>query len=156
MSYVRAHLVPNLRPGDFVIWDRLGKAGKCLNPKKQHYNPEAKELVEEKGARIMFLPPKGKLWVPSKFAIPKTILTLPPFPSFNPIELSFSKFKTHIRNSYTGSPAAREGRHRRDMELIQAIVDGCAKVTPSDVAGYFRERAGMRAFKEMYPDVALD
>ena len=61
MSYVRAHLVPNLRAGDVVIWDRLGKAGKCLNPKKQHYNPEAKELVKEKGARIMFLPPKGKL-----------------------------------------------------------------------------------------------
>ena len=28
MSYVRAHLVPNLRAGDVVIWDRLGKAGK--------------------------------------------------------------------------------------------------------------------------------
>jgi hypothetical protein len=38
-------------------------------------------------------------------------------------------------------------------ELIQAIVDGYAKVTPSDIDGYFRERAGVRAFKEMYPNM---
>jgi hypothetical protein len=63
MIYVRAHLVPNLRAGDVVIWDRLGKAGRCLNPKNQHFNPEAKAFIEEKGAKVMFLPPKGKLWV---------------------------------------------------------------------------------------------
>jgi hypothetical protein len=76
--------------------------------------------------------------------------------SFNPIELCFSKVKTYIRNSYIGSLAAREKRHRRDMELIQAIVDGCAKVTPSDIGGYFRERAGVRAFKELYSDIILE
>ncbi|KAI9088856.1 hypothetical protein DFS34DRAFT_698400 [Phlyctochytrium arcticum] len=36
--YVWRHLVPNLRPNEVVIWDRLGKAGRCKNPSKQHYN----------------------------------------------------------------------------------------------------------------------
>ncbi|KAJ3391834.1 hypothetical protein HDU92_008802 [Lobulomyces angularis] len=56
------------------------KAGRCLNPKKQHYNPEAKELVESKGAKVLFLPPQGKY--------------------FNTIELAFGTIKTNIRNQY--------------------------------------------------------
>jgi hypothetical protein len=35
MSYVRAQLVPALEAGDVVVWDRLGKAGRCKNPTKQ-------------------------------------------------------------------------------------------------------------------------
>lgn len=81
MSYVRAQLAPNLREGDVVIWDRLGKAGKTKNPTKQRelfftgrfvpwlnvwadYNPEARALIEAKGTPLVFLPPKGKLFNP--------------------------------------------------------------------------------------------
>jgi transposase len=150
MSYVRAQLVPHLREGDVVIWDRLGKSGRTKNPTKQReysvksgycaqcaadYNPEARELIEAKGARLVFLPPKGK--------------------HFNPIELLFGKAKTHIRNSYTTSLAAREKRHRRDGELIQAIMDGCASITLKDIQGYFRERGGIRAFRKHHPNVPL-
>lgn len=35
LEYVRDHLVPNLRAGDTVIWDRLGRSGRALNPTKQ-------------------------------------------------------------------------------------------------------------------------
>ena len=35
LAYVRDDLVPNLRPGETVIWDRLGRSGRALNPTKQ-------------------------------------------------------------------------------------------------------------------------
>jgi hypothetical protein len=35
LAYVRDILVPNLRPGETVIWDRLGRSGRALNPTKQ-------------------------------------------------------------------------------------------------------------------------
>jgi len=35
LAYVRDDLVPNLRPGETVIWDRLGRAGRAKNPTKQ-------------------------------------------------------------------------------------------------------------------------
>ncbi len=80
---------------------------------------------------------------------------LTPSTSFNPIEIAFSKVKTFIRNSYTTSVAARDRRHRNDRELIQAIVDGCASLTASDLAGYFRERGTMQSFQKYYPNVQL-
>ncbi|KAJ3383756.1 hypothetical protein HDU92_003950 [Lobulomyces angularis] len=54
LDYVRNTLVPNLQEGELVIWDRLGKAGRCKNPKKQHYNPEAKALIEAKEQGLYF------------------------------------------------------------------------------------------------------
>lgn len=135
MSYVRAQLIPSLREGDCVIWDRLGKAGRAKNPCKQHYNPEARALIESKGARLVFLPPRGKY--------------------FNPIELLFSKVKTHIRNAYTGSTAAREKRHRTDREIIESIIAGCQSVSIWDIAGWFRQRGGTREFAKLYPHIVL-
>lgn len=114
LKYVRDHLVPNLRAGDTVISDRLGRSGRALIAMKQRgyiiaslgrleqretadltmiclpdYNPaEAKRLIEEAGCRLLFLPPKGK--------------------HFNPIVVVFGKIRTHIHNSYTRSLAARE------------------------------------------------
>jgi transposase len=35
LAYVRDILVPNLRAGETVIWDRLGRSGRALNPTKQ-------------------------------------------------------------------------------------------------------------------------
>jgi len=135
VEYVRDHLVPNLKPGETVIWDRLGRSGRALNPKKQHYNPEIRRMIEEKGCSLLFLPPKGK--------------------HFNPIETCFSKIKTHIRNSYTGSTAAQEKRHRNEAELRMAIRFGCAKLTVQDLAGYWSYRGTRRCFTELYPDVVL-
>lgn len=66
-TYVEAELLPELRPGDVVIWDNL----------KVHKNREVVEAVEGTGARIQPLPP----WSPDK----------------NPIEEMFSKVKEHVR-----------------------------------------------------------
>ena len=99
------------------------------------YNPEAKRLIEEAGCSLLFLPPKGK--------------------HFNPIETMFGKIKTYIRNSYTGSQAALEKRHRSEAETRMAIRVGCSKVTPGNLAGYFSYRGTRKCFEEMHSHVLL-
>lgn len=135
LSYVKDTLVPALRPGETVIWDRLGRSGRARNPTKQHYNPEARRLIQAEGCKLLFLPPKGK--------------------HFNPVEAVFSKIKTYIRNSYTTSIAAQEKRHRQEAELRLAIRAGCAKVTAQDMAGYFSFRGTGKCFEEVYSHVEL-
>jgi hypothetical protein len=114
-----------------VIWDRLGKAGRCLNPKKQHYNPEARRLIEEANCDLTFLPPKGKY--------------------FNPIELSFGWIKDQVRKSYSNSDAAAQGRPRNAEEINDAVQDAADAILPFTLSGFFRERAGTRAFASAYP-----
>lgn len=68
-NYVEQVLVPELRPGDVVIWD---------NP-KPHLSEEAIEAVEKAGARVVPLPP----WSPD----------------LTPIEEMFSKVKEALRSA---------------------------------------------------------
>ena len=68
-NYVEQVLVPELRPGDVVIWD---------NP-KPHQSEEAVEAVEGAGARVLPLPP----WSPD----------------LTPIEEMFSKVKEALRSA---------------------------------------------------------
>jgi len=68
-NYVEQVLVPELRPGDVVIWD---------NP-KPHLSEEAIEAVERAGARVVPLPP----WSPD----------------LTPIEEMFSKVKEALRSA---------------------------------------------------------
>src|SRR5258707_9335006 len=66
-TYVEEVLVPELKPGDVVIWDNL----------KPHESEEAIEAVEAAGARVVPLPP----WSPD----------------LTPIEEMFSKVKGSLR-----------------------------------------------------------
>ena len=68
-AYVRQVLVPELRRGDIVIMDNLSS----------HKRAATKELIEEAGATLRFLPPYS--------------------PDFNPIEQAFSKLKAHLRKA---------------------------------------------------------
>src|SRR5437764_729474 len=68
-TYVGEVLVPELKPGDVVIWDNL----------KPHESEEAIEAVEAAGARVMPLPP----WSPD----------------LTPIEEMFSKVKGSLRSA---------------------------------------------------------
>ena len=45
--------------GSFVVWDRLGRSGRCLNPTKIHYNPEVLEDIRTHKSKVQLLPPKG-------------------------------------------------------------------------------------------------
>jgi len=58
-TYVEEVLVPELKPGDVVIWDNL----------KPHQSEEAVEAVEAVGARVVPLPP----WSPDLTAIEERI-----------------------------------------------------------------------------------
>src|SRR3954447_26590428 len=68
-AYVEEVLVPELRPGDVVIWDNL----------KPHRSEEAIEAVEEAGAEVVPLPPYS--------------------PDLTPIEEMFSKVKRSMRSA---------------------------------------------------------
>jgi len=68
-AYVTRILVPQLWPGDVVIWDNLSV----------HKRKRARIWVESAGAQVLFLPPYS--------------------PDFNPIELAFSKLKAALRRS---------------------------------------------------------
>lgn len=67
--FVRQFLVPQVRPGDVVVWDNLSV----------HKSVVARQQIEAAGGSVVFLPPYS--------------------PDFNPIELAFSKLKQHVRRA---------------------------------------------------------
>lgn len=67
VAYVEQVLAPTLSPGDVVILDNLSS----------HKRLEARELIEARGASLLFLPAYS--------------------PDFNPIEMAFSKLKAILR-----------------------------------------------------------
>ena len=96
-SFARETLAPTLRRGDVVIWDNL----------QPHKAAAAREAVEARGARLLFLPPYS--------------------PDYSPIEPMWSKAKQFLR-----SVGARD-----DAALVDAIGDALRSVTSQDVLGYF-------------------
>ncbi|WP_229725235.1 IS630 family transposase [Hymenobacter baengnokdamensis] len=67
--YLEQVLGPGLQPGDVVVLDNL----------PVHKAQGLAEVVEARGARLLYLPPYS--------------------PDFTPIELAFSKLKTHLRTA---------------------------------------------------------
>jgi transposase len=96
-AYVEHFLAPTLREGQVVVLDGLG----AHRPKK------IRELVEARGADLVFLPSYS--------------------PELNPIEEAFSKVKALVR---------KEGA-RLSEALVEAIGRALAAVTPEDAAGWF-------------------
>jgi transposase len=96
-AYVEHFLAPTLREGQLVVLDGLG----AHRPKK------IRELVEARGADLVFLPSYS--------------------PELNPIEEAFSKVKQLVR---------KEGA-RLSEALVEAIGRALAAVTPEDAAGWF-------------------
>jgi len=47
--------VAEMRRGDVLLWDRLGKSGKRLNPIRQHYSPEVISTLASKDAKVIHL-----------------------------------------------------------------------------------------------------
>lgn len=76
--YAEHFLVPQLRPGDIVLWDQV----------PMHKNPHVRELVEMAGARVELFPAYS--------------------PDFDPIEECISKVKAYLRKCQARSvPALR-------------------------------------------------
>jgi transposase len=97
-EYVRCFLLPTLRAGDTVILDNFSA----------HKDQQTRNLIEQAGAELRFLPPSS--------------------PDLNPIEKMWSKVKTLLRAA----------KARTEEELVQAIGQALKTVTPLDVEGWFR------------------
>lgn len=97
-TYIETQLAPSLSPGDVVILDNV----------PFHKSAKAEELVRQRKAWMLFLPPYS--------------------PDLNPIELAFSKLKTLLRKM-----AARTFDH-----ICQAIGEICDLYSPAECRNYFK------------------
>ena len=97
-AFIDQVLTPQLKPGDVVILDNLSS----------HKGTRIRQLIEEAGARLEFLPPYS--------------------PDLNPIEMVFAKIKQALR-----SLACRT--RQRLWDSVQPVLDA---VTTSDAANCFR------------------
>jgi transposase len=96
-AYVEHFLAPTLEKGQVVALDGLGA----------HRTRRVRELIEARGADLVFLPSYS--------------------PDLNPIEEAFSKIKALVR---------KEGARVREA-LVEAIGRALAAVTIEDAAGWF-------------------
>ena len=95
--YVEHFLAPTLLEGQVVVLDKLGA----------HRPQRVRELIEERGADLVFLPSYS--------------------PDLNPIEEAFSKIKNLLR---------KLGARTHDA-LLEAMEEALSRVTPDDAAGWF-------------------
>lgn len=96
--YIEHILCPTLKSGETVFLDNLSA----------HHRDEVRELIEEQGCGVFYLPSYS--------------------PDFNPIEMLFSKIKALVRG----------GRWRDLKLLWKAIGDALDAVTAQDTLGWFK------------------
>ena len=96
-AYVEHFLAPSLREGQVVVMDNLGA----------HRPKRIKELIEARGAELVFVPSYS--------------------PDLNPIEQAFSKIKNILRK--LGG--------RTHEALLEAMEEALSNVSPADSAGWF-------------------
>jgi hypothetical protein len=120
---VAAAAAPELKSGDVLIWDRLGRSGRSKHPTAQHYSPTAVGEFTERGVKVEYLPPKGKY--------------------FNPLELLFGDLKSHyIRPKYP-----RNGKVMSFDTLHSLIDEYVNDHSAAALPGFFTKRAnGASAF----------
>jgi transposase len=109
-----------MRQGEVLLWDQLGKSGRCLHPIRQHFNSEVIEKLKRKGVKVIHLPPKGKY--------------------LNPLELLFSDLKEH----YIRPQFPRSGRDLSKKELKGIIRNYMDNLAPRNLYKFFRARANGR------------
>jgi transposase len=96
-AYVERVLAPSLSAGQVVLLDNLSA----------HKGDRVRELVEGRGARLLFLPSYS--------------------PDFSPIEEAFGKLKALLRRE----------KARTKEALLQAIGRALDAITPEDAKGWF-------------------
>jgi len=97
--YIETQLAPILKSGDIVVLDNLAA----------HKSAKAQQILQEKGAWMLFLPPYS--------------------PDLNPIEMAFSKLKSHLK---TAGMRTFDG-------LINKIGDICDMFSPQECFNYFKK-----------------
>jgi transposase len=97
-AYVQQVLSPKLEVGDVVVLDNLSA----------HKVGGIQELIEARGAQLLYLPPYS--------------------PDLNPIELAWSKFKQYLRTA----------KSRTAEALDQAVTEALQTITPDNAVAWFR------------------
>jgi transposase len=97
-EYIEAKLAPALEPGDVVVMDNLSA----------HKGATIRQLIEVRGARLLYLPPYH--------------------PDLNPIEKMWSKMKAILRKI----------RARTIPDLITGIGDALSAVSAADLMGWYK------------------
>jgi transposase len=97
-GYVEQILAPHLSAGAVVVLDNLAP----------HKHAVIQQLIEARGARVVFLPPYS--------------------PDLNPIEKCWAKVKAYLRKA----------KARTWDALIEALAKGLRQVTAQDAAGWFK------------------
>ena len=96
-TYIETQLAPTLKAGDVVVLDNLAS----------HKSPRAAEILKDRGAWFLFLPPYS--------------------PDLNPIELVFAKLKTLLRKAAA----------RTFDEVWKTIGQICDLFPPKECQNYF-------------------
>jgi transposase len=96
-AYVEKVLAPSLRPGQVVVMDNLGA----------HRPKRVRELIEERGCELLYLPSYS--------------------PDYNPIEEAFAKIK-HL---------LREASARTRGALVEAMGAALKAISARDALGFF-------------------
>jgi transposase len=99
-AYLKQVLGPALKKGQVVVMDNLSA----------HKGAGLRELIEERGCELIYLPPYS--------------------PDLNPIEEAFSKIKSLLRKA--------EARSRE--RLVEAMGRAISAVTVRDAQGFFEHR----------------
>ena len=99
-TYIERLLAPSLSPGQVLVMDNLGA----------HRGERVRELIQERGCELLYLPPYS--------------------PDLNPIEEAFSKVKGLLR---------RTGVRTREA-LIEAMGRALEAVSAEDARGFFEHR----------------
>src|SRR3712207_3689500 len=99
-AYLERVLTPSLGPGQVVVMDNLSS----------HKGSRVRELIEERGCELIYLPPYS--------------------PDLNPIEKAFAKIKALVRKAGARTCEA----------LIEAMGRALDALTASDARGFFEHR----------------
>jgi transposase len=98
LAFVEQVLVPRLEPGHVVILDNLAA----------HKVPGVRQLIEDCGAQLLYLPPYS--------------------PDFNPIEQAWSQLKQRLRGV----------KARVLQQLDPALADALSAITAQNARAFFR------------------
>jgi transposase len=97
-SYIEGLLTPTLKRGQIIVVDNLNA----------HKGERVRELIEERGCELLYLPPYS--------------------PDFNPLEEAFSKIKGLLRNAQARSREA----------LVEALGRAISAISAMDARGFFK------------------
>ena len=97
IAYIKHCLLPNIKAGQYVIMDNV----------RFHKNAEILDLIESKGAKVVFLPPYS--------------------PDLSPIEKMWSKIKEILKRL----------KPRNSSDFYTAIAQAADDVTQSDCEEWF-------------------